>query len=131
MMSAGMALAITLPIGIALVLIFTPLICFLRKRGIIKKAEKRFVAYGASDELNLEIDDEEIRQTAASGETRLPWDDVYSVQESENCYYVFLTKRKAFYFPKRSFESAEQKSEFFTYIKKHVPINRIKLMKKK
>ena len=117
-------------IGFLLFVIFFPIIYILRKRGVFKRAENRYVAFGASSELYLEIDEDEIRQSAASGETRLPWADVYSVRESEDSYYVFLTKRKAFYFPKRSFESEEQKNIFLSYIRKYVPAKKVKIKKK-
>ena len=114
-------------IGFLLFVICFPIIYILRKRGVIKRAENRYAAFGASSELYLEIDDDEIRQSAASGETRLPWEDVYVVRESEESFYVFLAKRKAFYFPKRSFESEEQKKTFLSYIQKHVPAKKIKI----
>lgn len=107
-----------------------PVIYVLRKRGVIKRAERRYAAFGASSELHLEIDDDEIRQSAASGETRLVWSDVYAVRESEDCYYVFLTKRKAFYFPKRSFRNEEEKNTFLAYIEKYVPAKKVKIKKK-
>ena len=117
------------PIGILFALVGYPLIYKLRKRSIGKRAERRYYTFGASSELYLVINDEDITQTSRGGDTRLPWEDVYVVRESETSYYVFLTKRKAFYFPKRSFESNEHQKEFLTYIKKHVPEKRIKLMK--
>ncbi len=117
-------------IGFLLFVICFPIIYILRKRGVIKRAENRYAAFGASSELYLEIDDDEIRQSAASGETRLPWADVYAVRESEESYYVFLAKRKAFYFPKRSFLSEEQKNTFLSYIEKYVPAKKVKIKKK-
>lgn len=120
----------SLLLGIGLFIISFPIIYKLRKNGVINRADRRYSAYGASSELFLEIDDDEIRQTGAvSGNVRLPWQDVYEVRESKNCYYVFLSKAKAFYFPKRSFESEEQKQVFFDYIKKYVPEKKIKLKK--
>ncbi len=124
------SLTMSLLIGVAVMIIAFVLSFVLWKRSIIKRADRRFGAFGASDMLYLKIDDDEILQTSNSGETRLPWEDVYAVMESENCYYVFLTKRKAFYFPKRSFESEEQKAKFFEYITKYVPLNKIKLKNK-
>lgn len=117
-------------VGFLLFVICFPIIYILRKRGVIKRAENRYAAFGASSELYLEIDDDEIRQSAASGETRLPWEDVYAVRESEESYYVYLAKRKAFYFPKRSFESDEQKNTFLSYIEKYVPAKKVKIKKK-
>lgn len=116
-------------IGFLLIIVCYPLMYFIQRRSVIKRADRRYGAFGASSELYLEIDDDEIRQSAASGDTRLPWADVYSVRESEECYYVFLTKRKAFYFPKRSFESEEHRREFLEYIKKYVPEKKVKLKK--
>ncbi len=117
-------------ISFLLFVICFPIIYILRKRGVIKRAENRYAAFGASSELYLEIDDDEIRQSAASGDTRLPWADVYEVRESDESYYVFLAKRKAFYFPKRSFESEEQKNTFLAYIEKYVPSKKVKIKKK-
>lgn len=128
----GMTAAITAPIiiiGIAVFVILLPVSYFVQKRSVKKRAERRFLAFGASSELSLEINDDEILQHSNSGETRLPWEDVYAVRESKDCYYVFLTKRKAFYFPKRSFESEAHKEEFLGYIKKHVAEKKIKLKK--
>ncbi|MBQ2839994.1 MAG: YcxB family protein [Oscillospiraceae bacterium] len=118
-----------LMLGIVLLVVCVPLMLKFQKNNVIKRADRRYGAFGASSELYLEINDNEIYQTAASGETRLPWEDVYAVRESDNCYYVFLTKNKAFYFPKRSFESEEQKKEFLSYIEKKVPEKKVKLKK--
>ena len=117
------------PVGIIFALVGYPLIYKLRKRSIGKRAERRYYTFGASSELYLVITDEDITQTSKGGDTRLPWEDVYAVRESETSYYVFLTKRKAFYFPKRSFDSKEHREEFLTYIKKYVPAKKTKLMK--
>ena len=116
-------------VGIIVALISYPLLFKFQRRNVRKRAERRYSAFGASDELYLVIGDEDITQTSKGGDTRLPWEDVYAVRESETSYYVFLTKRKAFYFPKRSFESKEHKKEFLTYINKYVPEKKIKLMK--
>ncbi len=127
----GIAAAITqvLVIGMAVLVVLIPLSYFIQKRSVKKRAERRFLAFGASSELSLEINDDEILQYSNSGETRLPWEDVYAVREGKDCYYVFLTKRKAFYFPKRSFESDAHKEEFLGYISKHVDEKKIKLKK--
>ncbi len=139
-MSAGLALALGLTltglahniiIGVLATAIAYPIISHFRKRGVTKRAERRFAAFGASSELSLVLNENEILQNSNSGETRLPWEDVYAVRESENSYYVFLTKNKAFYFPKRSFESEAHKEEFLTYINKYVPEKKIKLKKSK
>jgi len=114
-------------IGAVVGILSFPIMMYFQKRHVIKRADTRFGAFGASSELYLEIDDDEIRQTAASGNTRLPWQDVYGVSESKDSYYVFLSKAKAFYFPKRSFESEEQKELFFDYVKKYVPQKKIKI----
>lgn len=114
---------------VAMALLF-PLILWISKILVKKRAEKRFAAFGTSSELDLTLSEDGIYQVAASGETRLPWDDVYSVQESEGSYYVFLTKRKAFYFPKRSFDGKEHEREFLDIIKEHVPEKSIKLKAK-
>ena len=128
---ALMVLGVTKNIMIAalVVAISYPIILKIRKNGVIKRADRRYSSFGASSELYLEIDDDEIRQTAASGEVRLPWEDVYAVRESDTSYYVFLSSRKAFYFPKRSFESEEAKKEFIEYINKNVPKKKVKLKK--
>lgn len=107
-------------------------ICYLlayksQKKNIMKKAERRFSASATSDELELTITNEDITQVSNSGDTRLPWADVYLVTESKDSYYVYLTKRKAFYFPKRSFTSDQQKEEFLEYIRKYVPQKKIKI----
>lgn len=114
-------------IGIAVFLICYLLAYRSQKKSITKKAERRFSASATSDELELTITNEDITQISNSGATRLPWDDVYLVSESKDCYYVYLTKRKAFYFPKRSFETDTQKEEFLEYIRKYVPEKKIKI----
>lgn len=125
----GIGMMANFYIGIAVFVIVLPGSYFVQKRSVKKKAERRFLAFGASSELSLEINDDEILQYSNSGETRLPWSDVYAVREGEDCYYVFLTKNKAFYFPKRSFESDAHKKEFLEYITKYVPEKKIKLKK--
>ena len=114
-------------LAIVIYLFLAPMCYWIQKLIVIRRADRRFGAFGTSSELYLEIDDDEIRQTSAKCETRLPWEDVYAVAESKECYYVFLTKRKAFYFPKRSFESEEHRALFIDYIKKHVPEKKIKI----
>ena len=116
-------------IGIGVFVVALVLSYFIQKRSVKKRAERRFIAFGASSELTLEINEDEILQHSNSGETRLPWADVYSVRESDDCYYVFLTKRKAFYFPKRSFESDAHREEFLGYIRKYVAEKKIKIKK--
>lgn len=115
--------------GVALLVIGFPVIYWLRKRGVMRRAEKRFTAYSTSSELELTINEDEIIQLSNSGETRLVWGDVYAVSESKESYYVFLTKRKAFYFPKRSFETDEQRREFLSYIERFVPEKKVKIKK--
>ncbi len=114
-------------IGILFAVIVCPIIKHFQKRSVIKRANRRFGAFGTSSELNLVVNEDEILQISNSGETRLAWQDVYSVRESENSYYVFLTKRKAFYFPKRSFESEKQKREFLDYIGRYAPREKVKI----
>ncbi len=116
-------------IGIVIAIAIYPLVWFIQKKSVKRRADRRFAAFGASSELDLTVNDDEILQISNSGETRLPWSDVYAVRESEESYYVFLTKRKAFYFPKRSFESDDAKAEFLGYVRKHVSPDKIKLKK--
>ena len=116
-------------VGIFVLIVGGPIIYILQKRSVTKRAERRFIAFGASSELSLELSSEDIIQQSNSGETRLPWQDVYAVRESEDSYYVFLAKKKAFYFPKRSFESDAHREEFLGYINQYVDSNKIKLKK--
>lgn len=125
----GVGMVANFYIGIAVFVLVIPIAYFVQKRSVKKRAERRFLAFGASSELSLEINDDEILQYSNSGETRLPWEDVYSVREGEDCYYVFLTKHKAFYFPKRSFESEAHRAEFLGYITKYVEAKKVKIKK--
>ncbi len=115
--------------GIAVLVFAGPIIYIFQKRRVIKRAEKRFIAFGTSSELSLELSKDDIIQQSNSGETRLAWQDVYAVRESDDSYYVFLAKNKAFYFPKRSFESDAHREEFLEYIEKYVDPKRVKLKK--
>ncbi|MBR5543468.1 MAG: YcxB family protein [Oscillospiraceae bacterium] len=123
------SLATNIIIGAAVFAIAYLISYRVQKRGVEKRADKRFAAFATSSELDLTINDSEILQVSNSGETRLPWEDVYSVRESESSYYVFLTKNKAFYFPKRSFCSEAEKEKFLDYIRKNVSEKKIKLKK--
>lgn len=134
--SAGLALAFGFTLagisgsvlfGALLAIVLYPIIYFLRKRGVKSRAEKRFAATPTSDELELILNEDEIFQYSAKGEIRLPWADVYAVRESKDCYYVFLAKGKAFYFPKRSFESDARREEFLGYVNKYSPLGKVKL----
>ena len=126
----GMTLAmLNVLVGIVVLVFGCPIIYLFQKRSIIKRAERRFAAFATSSELSLEISEDDITQQSNSGETRLPWQDVYAVRESEDSYYVFLAKKKAFYFPKRSFESEAHREEFLEYINKYVDAKKIKLKK--
>ncbi len=131
------AFALTINLLIKNIMIFMVLLCVLYpivralvRHFILKRADRRFIAFGVSNELALDISDTGIVQTSNSGETELLWDDVFKVGESENCYYVFLTKRKAFYFPKRSFAEEESEQRFISILREHIPDKKIKLMKK-
>ncbi len=126
----GMTLAmINVLVGIVVLVFGCPIIYLLQKRSITKRAERRFVAFATSSELSLELSKDDIIQQSNSGETRLAWQDVYAVRESEESYYVFLAKKKAFYFPKRSFESEAHREEFLKYINDYVDPKKIKLKK--
>ena len=126
----GMTLAMfNVLVGGFVLIVGGPIVYTLQKRSIIKRAERRFVAFGASSELSLELSKEDITQQSNSGETRLPWQDVYAVRESDDSYYIFLAKKKAFYFPKRSFESDAHREEFLGYINQYVDSKKIKLKK--
>ncbi len=115
---------------IALMAVFYPLIMWIEKLMVLRRANKRFCAFGTSSVLDLTLSKDDITQVCASGETRLPWQDVYAVRESESSYYVFLTKRKAFYFPKRSFENKEHEKQFIDMIFEYAPEKKIKLRNK-
>ena len=114
-------------LGAILAIVLYPIIYFLRKRGVRRRAERRFAAVPTSDELELILNEDEILQYSAKGEIRLPWADVYAVRESKACYYVFLAKGKAFYFPKRSFESETHREAFLEYVNKYSPLGKVKL----
>lgn len=131
------AFSLTITVFIKNIMIFMVLLCVLYpivsalvRHFILKRADRRFFAFGASSELSLDISDTGIVQTSNSGETELLWNDVFKVGESESAYYVFLTKRKAFYFPKRSFADSECEQSFISILKKHISDKKIKLMKK-
>ncbi len=94
-----------------------------------KRAERRFFAFGTSSELSLSVSDTGIVQTSSFGETELLWEDVVRVCENDDCYYVFLTKKKAFYFPKRSFESREAEGRFLEIIKEKISKKKLFLKK--
>ncbi len=112
---------------IILLAVLNPITHIAVRRYIKKRAQRRFIAFNVSSELVLDITEKGIVQMANSGETELLWEDVFMVGESKKSYYVFLTKRKAFYFPKRSFDTPECEKEFISILRKHVPGEKIKL----
>lgn len=90
------------------------------------RASRIYAMSNVSDLLTLTLNDEGITQQAQSGEIKLEWDDVYKVIEVKDCYFVFLTRNKAFYFPKRSFESKDREKLFVEWIVEKVHPGRIK-----
>jgi len=93
------------------------------------RATRIYSMSSVSDELELTLDDKGITQISQSGETELEWDDVYKVVEIRGCYFVFLTRNKAFYFPKRNFDSYEHEKEFVSWIAEKVHPGRINFKK--
>ena len=84
------------------------------------RAKKIFGKTTVSREIKITMDDTEIVQEARGGETVLKWDDVYRVRNGKNCYFIFLSKNKAFYFPKRNFKDKEDEQIFCDYIIRNV-----------
>ena len=83
-------------------------------------ALKIFNKTTVSREIKITIDDSEIVQESRTGETTLSWDDVYRVRNGKTCYFIFLNKNKAFYFPKRNFKDKDDEKLFCDYIIRNV-----------
>lgn len=90
------------------------------------RASRIYAMSNVSDLLTLTLNDEGIIQQAQSGELKLEWDDVYKVVEVKDCYFMFLTRNKAFYFPKRSFESKDHEKLFVEWVVDKIHPGRIK-----
>ncbi len=90
------------------------------------RASRIYAMSNVSDLLTLTLNEEGITQQGQRGEIKLEWDDVYKVAEVKDCYFVFLTRNKAFYFPKRSFESKECEKLFVEWVVEKVHPGRIK-----
>ncbi len=90
------------------------------------RASRIYAMSNVSDLLTLTLNNEGITQQAQSGEIKIEWDDVYKVVEVKGCYFVFLNRNKAFYFPKRSFESAEREKLFVEWVVEKVQPGRVK-----
>jgi len=84
------------------------------------RAKKIFNKTTVSREIKITMDDNEIVQQSRTGETILSWDDVFRVKNGKTCYFVFLNKNKAFYFPKRNFKDKEDEQIFCEYIIRNV-----------
>lgn len=80
------------------------------------RAKKIFGKTTVSREIKITMDDEVIVQESRTGETSLAWDDIYRVVSGKRCYFIFLNKNKAFYFPKRNFKDKEDEQIFCDYI---------------
>ncbi|MBR5480047.1 MAG: YcxB family protein [Clostridia bacterium] len=80
------------------------------------RAKKIFGKTTVSREIKITMDDEVIVQESRTGETTLAWKDVYRVVGGKRCYFIFLTKNKAFYFPKRNFKDKDDEQLFCDYI---------------
>lgn len=76
------------------------------------KAKKIFNANTVSREITLTLSETGIVQESRKGETELLWEDVLRVCSSKNLYFVFLNKKQAFYFPKRSFKDRDDEKMF-------------------
>ena len=101
--------------AIAFVLLFIALY-WVERYFIRLRAKKIFNAHTVSRELTLTLSDTGIVQLSRKGETELLWDDVLRVRATKKCYFVFLNKKQAFYFPKRSFKDAEDEKMFCDFI---------------
>ena len=84
------------------------------------RASRIYHLSSVSEELVLTLDEQGITQQSKVGETKLAWDEVFRVRENKTCYFVFLSPNKAFYFPKRNFESKEQQDAFLDMIIEYV-----------
>ena len=80
------------------------------------RAKKIFGKTTVSREIKITMDDNEIVQESRTGETILAWNDVYRVRSGKTCYFIFLNKNKAFYFPKRNFKDKDDERLFCDYI---------------
>ncbi len=116
----------SIPIIAAIFVALFAVLYFLEWYFIKWRAKKIFGKTTVSREIKITIDDNEIVQEARGGETTLKWDDVYRVVSAKRCYFVFLSKNKAFYFPKRNFKDKEDEQIFCDYI-----INNVKPFKVK
>lgn len=85
---------------------------YLMRLYVKKRAKSVFQRNKVSNVLHLTLDDGGINQKSEYSETYLAWEDVYRVRENKDCFFVFLNKNTAFYFPKRSFESSETRKRF-------------------
>ncbi len=96
---------------------------------IMLRAKKIYNMTAVSEQLNINFSDKGIVQRSQNGETELEWDEVFKVIEDKKCYFVFLTRSKAFYFPKRNFDSHEHEREFIEWIVEKVRPEKIKFKK--
>ncbi len=85
---------------------------FFEKVYINWRAKKIFNANTVSREITLTLSDTGILQTSRKGETELLWKDVLKVCSTKNIYFIFLNKKQAFYFPKRSFKDRDDEKQF-------------------
>lgn len=90
------------------------------------RAKKIFNKTTVSREIKITFDDNEIVQESRTGETVLNWSDVYRVKSAKRCYFIFLSKNKAFYFPKRNFKDKEDEQLFCDYIIRNVTPFKVK-----
>ena len=93
---------------------------------VSKRANKIYRLSNVSSQLVLTMDEKGIVQNSDSGEFELLWEDVQRVAENKNCYFVFMSKHKAFYFPKRNFASNDDEKTFIEYIVEYVSPMKIK-----
>lgn len=96
---------------------------------IMLRAKKIYNMSTVSEQLSISFSEKGILQKSQNGDTELEWDDVFKVVEDKKCYFVFLTRSKAFYFPKRNFNSPEHEKEFVEWIVEKVRPEKIKFKK--
>ena len=80
------------------------------------RSKKVFNATTVSREITITLSDTGIVQVSRKGENELSWENVFRVNATKNCYYVFLNKKQAFYFPKRSFKDKDDEKLFCDFI---------------
>lgn len=90
----------------------------------IKRRVKKMFTEGNNENLfnvrKLIVDGERLSEISAIGESKVSWDKVISLDESEDYLYIYLSSVSAHIIPKRVFKNIQEQEEFISKVSQQI-----------